>query len=154
MASVQAAATDGPSGARSKSARRDTLQPPKSIADRLLDEVVRTNGEPGLTPNGPRDGAGRALTDTPLSTAPSSPQMYVWFRASDELRSPAASAVVTGWSCCADEARFFGWAVPPWSREMASAWQRHALMLFVVLHGGTPDRRPPAFGPRRSTCQA
>jgi hypothetical protein len=62
-------------------ATSDTLQPPpKSAAGRLLEAEARKNGEPKAA-DGPRRGSlgslGRALTDTPNSTAPSSPSLYV-----------------------------------------------------------------------------
>lgn len=57
---------------------KDLLQPPpKSIAGRLLEADGRKSADRGGVTASQRGGVGSALTDTPLSTAPSSPRMYV-----------------------------------------------------------------------------
>ena len=51
------------------------MPPPKTVANRAIGKDVPTRNLP--VPAGTRDGVGGALTDTPVSTAPNSPQVSV-----------------------------------------------------------------------------
>lgn len=51
--------------------------PPKTVVGRALGNELHPDAHKPLSAQPSRDGVGFALTDTPISTAPSSPQMYV-----------------------------------------------------------------------------
>jgi len=53
------------------------LMPPKTVVGRALGNELHPDAHKPLSAQPSRDGVGFALTDTPISTAPSSPQMYV-----------------------------------------------------------------------------
>lgn len=51
------------------------MPPPKSLVGRALGNELHSDSHRGSQV--PKDGVGFALTDTPISTAPSSPPLYV-----------------------------------------------------------------------------
>jgi 6-phosphofructo-2-kinase len=53
-----------------------SLMPPKTIVGRALGNEVHSDSHKGSHVS--KNGVGFALTDTPISTAPPSPQMYVF----------------------------------------------------------------------------
>lgn len=62
-------------GNSSNSARDPARAPQKTVVGRALGNDLSSDAH--RPSQGSKDGVGSALTDTPISTAPPSPQMYV-----------------------------------------------------------------------------